>query len=623
MVLAQTPRKGCLSSILLQIDFIWNKKNEKNTIDQHASCSKKQQALAELVEDALVDTSDVAHIGLPDEIVTEPAYSQAEMIELMTNQQYQNSDDGNARLFHELYGKNFAHCQAVGFLQWTGTHWTEDYAEQTLNLAIRDFINDRLAYAAVKHKQLTEEIGQLRQMLGKAGKNRTAKEDKAGITQHDQETMPTAVLPNAEDTTGELVGAQPAGEQSTVENTASDEQATPNDIVNQIAQLDKQRTFCKSIMDKLNNSTARKNAIRNQLLDHIHAKIEEFDLYPSYLNCQNGVIDLTTGDLQPHVRHYKFTYCCPAVYSPNADQTAWHTFLCNSIEHYADSEEFRHWFQMACGYSITGNTNEECLFYVQGPTRSGKGTFTTAIQAVLGDKLTAEPSFETFTKRRDGGNDQGFDLAGLRASRFICASEGKKGTKMNEAVIKRVTGGDTIRCSFKGKDHFEYRPEYKIWLFSNHPVMGDVMDDAFWGRVRLIRFPWSNLGKEDKSLKPKMKSGEMQTAVLSWLVQGAVMWAKSPNGLTTPDCVEQSLAAERLSQDIVQQWINECIKLGIVDKAVTEKELYSSYTQWCLESGHNAMSKTNMRKTLLEKKWTRVRRNTGQCFLHIELRSDI
>lgn len=56
---------------------------------------------------------------------------------------------------------------------------------------------------------------------------------------------------------------------------------------------------------------------------------------------------------------------------------------------------------------------------------------------------------------------------------------------------------------YKFKDSFTFRPRFKMWLFSNWPANLDVDDDGGWYRLRVISFPFSHAGSEDKGLKAK------------------------------------------------------------------------------------------------------------------------
>ena len=92
--------------------------------------------------------------------------------------------------------------------------------------------------------------------------------------------------------------------------------------------------------------------------------------------------------------------------------------------------------QQAVGYTLTGLTNEECMFYLFGRSRSGKGTFTETLRLVFG-ALGKEVTMDTFTVKR-GANSQNFDLAGLKLTRFLAASETDQHDRLDAAKVKYI-----------------------------------------------------------------------------------------------------------------------------------------------------------------------------------------
>lgn len=321
------------------------------------------------------------------------------------------------------------------------------------------------------------------------------------------------------------------------------------------------------------------------------ASTGDFDKDPDLLNCNNGVVDLRTGELAAHDSlRYRFTYCLPIDYRPDANYYHWLQFLVQvtSQENPAGGlftdRELTDWLQEAVGYSLTGHTREGCLFYLYGPTRSGKGTFTQTIQKVLGKPLAAGIDFNLLVQQR-GEDSQNFALAPLKPCRMLVGSEPGKYERFNEAKMKMLTGEDTVRCSFKRKDHFEYEPQFKIWLSSNWPFNADVADEAAWGRSRIVKFPNSYLGREDKDLKRKLQSKDGLEGVLCWAVEGAIRWYASSGGLITPQVVIDEVKEQKDSQDYIKQFIDDCCIVATGDYAssdvfVTSEELYNAYYEW-------------------------------------------
>jgi putative DNA primase/helicase len=258
------------------------------------------------------------------------------------------------------------------------------------------------------------------------------------------------------------------------------------------------------------------------------------------------------------------------------------------------------YLQEALGYSITGYISEEALFYIYGPPRAGKGTLSETILSIFPRPICIEVDFNTFTQKREG-DAQNFDLAPLRPARIVFASESNKYQSLNPAKIKSLTGGNLVWCAFKYGKHFSYKPQYAVWLSSNHKVNGDPDDDALWGRVKVISFPYSRLGKEDKSLKQRMQTTENLEAVLAWLVEGAFLWyQREGKGLQTPDSVKELTQAQREAQDTVRLWLEECCgqKVGAW---IANTALYNSYLNWCKETGYEPKKQTGLSQSLASK----------------------
>ena len=321
----------------------------------------------------------------------------------------------------------------------------------------------------------------------------------------------------------------------------------------------------------------RVNGCINRFKTLVNVSIEEFDNDPDVLNCKNGVVNLQTKELQPHSREQRFTYCVPVAYRPEAFFQEWPDYLVGVV---GGGQVVINYLQMALGYSLTGHTREEVLFYLFGPPRSGKGTLAEIFMRLLPDPISTMVDFNSFTAKREG-DVSNFDLAPLKPSRMIFASESNRSQSLNPAKIKQLTGGDQVRACFKHKDFFSYRPQFKVWMMSNHSVNGDPEDDALWGRVRVIEFPNSFLGSEDKTKKERLKQPDALEAILAWGIDGAMKWyALGASGLQAPETITDLTQKHRDELDYVQQWIDEsCEEYEGVWSA--SEEVAKSYTTWC------------------------------------------
>jgi putative DNA primase/helicase len=309
----------------------------------------------------------------------------------------------------------------------------------------------------------------------------------------------------------------------------------------------------------------------------VSVPIEVFDNEPDLFNALNGVVDLRTGSLMPHLPSQRFTWCAPVAYAPGEPEL----WLSQLQETVGGGQEMIDYLQLALGYSLTGHTNEECLFYLYGPSRSGKGTLAETISALLPSPLAESIDFTSLTAKRTEDTNN-FDLARLKPSRMVFASESNRSQPLNTSKIKTITGGDNITASHKHRDAFTYKPQFKLWMLSNWPVNGDPEDDALWGRVRVIEFPHSFLGKEDKSKKARLRDAESLQAILYWCIQGAIKWyALGAQGLSIPAKVSDATKAHRDELDFIAQWLAECTAPG---EWISNAEINASYQTWCEEN---------------------------------------
>lgn len=334
--------------------------------------------------------------------------------------------------------------------------------------------------------------------------------------------------------------------------------------------------------------------------------VNEFDSDPDLLNCRNGVVNLRTGSITPHLPCQRFTYCVPVEYKPDADMSEWSTFIHEVLL----IDDVVHYIQKCIGYSFTGHTREEKLFYLFGPPRAGKGTFTETLLALLPRPIGTEVDFNSFTARRDA-DSQNFDLAPLKPARFVVASESNRYQSLNPAKIKQVTGGNLIRCAFKHQDMFEYRPQYCVWLVSNHEVNADVDDDALWGRVQVVTFPLSHLGKEDTTLKERLRQTANLEGVLRWVIDGSMMWYA--DGLKTPpDAVAKATSSQRDKLDYVKQWADECCDF-VESEWTPSARLMKSYKSWCEANNIKAVPSSMVTDTLTKRFGCKSERSSGRA----------
>jgi putative DNA primase/helicase len=310
---------------------------------------------------------------------------------------------------------------------------------------------------------------------------------------------------------------------------------------------------------------------------------------PWLLNCENGTIDLHSGDLRPHRREDLITKLVPVEYDPGARHPLWERFLDEITDGDVEKKDF---LQRAAGYSLTGDTSEEVLFFVHGPAASGKSTFMEAIKRTLGDyAMTAD--FDSFVKRRRDSGGPRSDIARLATARLVASIEVDRGEKLAEGLVKGLTGGDTITSRFMYEEYFEFRPPFKLWLVANHKPAVDDDDDAMWRRI--IRVPFDHVipkERRDPTVKKSLcDPTEAGPAILAWAVQGCLDWQRL--GLRVPHAIEEATEAYRLEMDPLQDFVSDCCVLTPL-AWTTSAQLREAYDRWLAETGQRRLTDREM-----------------------------
>lgn len=324
---------------------------------------------------------------------------------------------------------------------------------------------------------------------------------------------------------------------------------------------------------------------KNEVKGHpsIHMPIANFDADPYLLNCRNGTLDLRTGKIRPPQRDDYLTRALDIDYNPEASAPLWGAFLSRI---FAGNETLIGYMRRVIGYTLTGDTSEQCLFLFYGPGANGKSVLVDVTSAMMGDFAQASP-MQTFTaKPNDNGASN--DLARMRGARLVTASETNQGVRMNEALIKKVTGQDKITARFLFSEFFDYLPQFKLWLAMNHKPVIRGTDDGIWRRLRLIPFSVIIPEEErDRHLAEKLKAELV--GVLAWAVKGCLEWLR--DGMQTPPEVLNATDEYRSSQDVIGAFIETSCIVGD-EYSVKASALYRAYRKWAEDAGEYPVSQT-------------------------------
>lgn len=312
----------------------------------------------------------------------------------------------------------------------------------------------------------------------------------------------------------------------------------------------------------------------------VQARPGDFDRDPWLLNVANGTVDLRTGALRPHRCADLITKLIPVNYYPDALCLRWQRFLNEVMD---GNERLVDYLGRAVGCSLAGARREQVLLFCYGTGNNGKTTFLMTLEAAFGDYAhQASPSLFLAHKNAGGPRD---GIAQLCGARFVVAVEPEEGRRLNVALVKWLTGGDTLCGQFMYKESFKFRPTHTPWLAANHKPAISETTEGIWRRIHLVPFVVSFKGREDRELLSALL--EELPGILAWAVRWCLEWQRI--GLAPPEEVCAATREYRDEEDTFGEFIRaRCVLEPVV--RVPAGELRAAYTRWCEEAGETAES---------------------------------
>lgn len=345
---------------------------------------------------------------------------------------------------------------------------------------------------------------------------------------------------------------------------------------------DMAKTFEKHM--KSSRSNKSKNAMLNEVMHHVPILPSQLDRYKAALNTPGGVIDLKSGALAPHDPKNYFTKITAVEYSENADCPRWTAFL---DDIFGGDKDLIRYVQKAVGYSLTGATSEQCAFFLYGTGRNGKSTFLDIIRDIFGD-YAANIQPETIMVRSNQSTAINSDIARLKGARLVTSVEPNEGVRINEGLLKQLTGDDTVTARKLYGDEFEFKPEFKLWMATNHKPVIRGTDTGIWRRIHMIPFTCViPEGKVDRRLKYKL-AAEM-TGIFRWAVEGCLLWQKE--GLKMPRAVLEEVREYRREMDVISAFVEDKCTVG-KGLSVKSSQLFAAYLNWAEQNNEYRMSST-------------------------------
>lgn len=459
------------------------------------------------------------------------------------------TDLGNAERFRERYKDRLIYNAALGWLVWDGKRWSRDGADDLVKIA--------------EHKTV-----------------RAIQDEAEAVRRSGDRDAPDA---------------EPGARDFVVESKKDGTVVRFSDKV--------------SRWGRASEAVNKLGALSKRGAPYFAVGIDKLDADKMKINVNNGTLVIrrrTDGDYVEFVPHDPadwITKLAPVDYDPDAACPQFDAFL-ERVQPSADMRRFLHqWL----GLSMTGDVSEQKLAFLHGKGSNGKSVLVDAVSYVAGDYGETVP-IETFLdsgKARSAGQATP-DLAILPGVRMLRTSEPEKNSKLAEAMIKLVTGGEPIQARHLNRDFFKFYPQFKLTISGNYRPAISGADEGIWRRVRLVPFAVT-IPKEERDIHLAEKLRGEASGILNRLLDGLRAWCDK--GLIEPEAVTTATAEYRAASDALGRFAAVCIVASPGDR-VQSSVLHEVYEAWCKSSGEKAWSNRGFSLAMDERGFKRKQSNT-------------
>jgi P4 family phage/plasmid primase-like protien len=249
-------------------------------------------------------------------------------------------------------------------------------------------------------------------------------------------------------------------------------------------------------------------------------------------NCQNGTVDLLTGELRPHDPADLLTQIAPVEYNPDAVCPTFDAF----IERVLPDPAVRAYVQELLGYALNGTMRSAVFPIFYGLGANGKSTLVNTIRTVVGSDYARMLSGHLLESQTGNNRAQPYEKMTFKGRRFMFANETAENMRLDEQRIKELTSDEPISARDLYASFEEFRPTHTVFLQTNHPPRISGTDKGIWRRVREIPFTVEiPEGERDADMSRKLAAEA--SGILNWLVEGHKRWYDRGERFDTPEAV--------------------------------------------------------------------------------------
>jgi P4 family phage/plasmid primase-like protien len=345
--------------------------------------------------------------------------------------------------------------------------------------------------------------------------------------------------------------------------------------------------------------TQWKNNIMKEARELFYNKdfINNIDQNPYLLCFNNGVIDFKNKIHRKGLPEDNITKCTNIDYV-KLDKSK-HQLLINEVNEFMDqlfpTKELRKYMWNHLSSCLIGTNENQTFNIYTGSGANGKSKLVDLMTKLLGDYKGTVP-ITLVTQKRNGIGNTSSEVVQLQGTRYAVMQEPSKGEKINEGIMKEITGGDPLQARALFKESVTFIPQFKLVVCTNHLFDIKSNDDGTWRRIRVCPFqskftdkPFENEDKFPREHYPHQFKidKKLEDKFPQWIPIFMAMLVELAykNRGNVEDCnmVMASSEQYREGQDYLAEFVKEHIKRED-DYCIKKTELRETFKQWYISN---------------------------------------
>ena len=306
------------------------------------------------------------------------------------------------------------------------------------------------------------------------------------------------------------------------------------------------------------------------------------------VNVLNGILDLESGDLEPHSEDFLSPVQINAAWDPEADCPAIDQF----VQRVFPYDAYEVFYQLAGLFMVPNSRCQKAVLFL-GSGASGKSVATALIKTFLHPRNISNVPLHDLTE----GN---YALAELRGKLLNISADVPERDFNDTAVFKQIIDGQlaTLRVPRKYRDPIEFQPFTRLLASAARVPHSDDNSLGYLRRWLAVPFDTSlNESDLDPALLEKLTTPEELSGLLN---RAVAEHRRLLDGGRLTESEKMVVAKDEFDQasDSTRLFLEECVEESSPYDEVNRTELYNSYKDWCVFNRINPVSPQRLYKSV-------------------------